>query len=460
MKRSNINYVNYCLGVVLLLLSSIIYGCESEYSTPSNTNALVFSTDTLSFDTLFVGDRSETYALKLYNKSDKNVLIDQILLEGGELSHYNVNIDGNNVSSLSSVELAAKDSLYIFVNILCPDISDAFCSISDKITLRVGSLTKSSVITTYIQNFNLLDNAVINHNTTLNSTLPYRVVGELKVNEGTTLNIAPNTRLYMAKGSRIEVFGALIAQGEIDKHIVIHGDRLTSFYDSIPAQWDHICINKSAQAYLKCVDISNAKYALQVDSTATVEVNSSSLRDASKNLIYSRFGNISILNSLFCNCGAAVIEDQASNIDIVHSTFSNHFTWDYRKKPSLNLLPYGDNTYGDILIANSVIEGNLDEELVCESESMVVDHSAISIKNESKLDKDSRFTNVISMRKINFVNRKGHDYHIKPTSEGIEKGNSKYVSLCPIDFEGNERDTSTPTIGAYECPQQDNNDEK
>lgn len=458
MKRSDLGYVQYCLGVVCFLIGSIFVGCESEYSTPSNTNALVFSSDTISFDTLFVGDRSETYALKLYNKSDKNVRIDQILLEGGEDSPYSVNIDGNAQHAISDVEIAAKDSLYIFIEINCPEFSEAYRNITDKITLRVGNLTKNSIIQTYVQNVNILNNMTIEHNTTLNSTLPYRILGELKVADNATLTITPGTKLYMAQGARIEVFGSIVASGEPDKRITIHSDRLTSFYDDVPAQWDYLCINKSANAYLRCVDISNARYALQADSTATVNIDGSTLRDASVNLILSRFADISVLNSLLYNCGKAIIEDQASNIDIIHSTISNHFTWEYRNTPALNLLPC-DTIYGNILIANSIIEGNLKNELECKSDKLIVENCAITVEKNNILENDPRYQNCISTRKINFVNLKEHDYHLSASSEAIGMGDSKYSDICPYDFEGVLRDTSAPTIGVYEAPTSDDENE-
>ncbi|MCQ2235453.1 MAG: hypothetical protein MJZ18_00480 [Bacteroidales bacterium] len=451
MKKSNLYHIKYSLGVLTILLSCLFLGCENEYSTPSNTDALIFSADTLSFDTLLVGDRSETYVLKLYNRSRKNILIDQIILEGGEQSNYSINIDGNEIPALSNVEIASKDSLYIFIDINCPHINEDFCTINDKITLRVGSHTKSAVISTFVQNVNILDNVTISHNTTLNSPLPYRVLGILKINESTTLSIAPGTKLYMGKNASMDVDGTLISNGESENRIKIHGDRLTSFYDNIPAQWGNINIGKTGHAYLKCTDISNARTVLRIDSTATVDIESCSIRDASANLISSRFAKLTIINSVLYNCGESIIEDLCSDICIIHSTISNHFSWDYRTVPSLQLAPY-EEKYGPILIANSIIEGNRDDELMCNSETLLVDHCAISKEKSSNVENDSRYINVISTRKVNFADRKKYDYHLAPDSEAIGKGNSKYFLNCPTDFDGVTRDASSPAIGAYESP--------
>ncbi|MDO4461014.1 MAG: hypothetical protein Q4C30_00765 [Bacteroidia bacterium] len=437
------------LGVVITLLSCVLLGCESEYSTPSNTDALVFSVDTLSFDTLFVGDKSETYALKLYNRSNKNILIDQILLEGGEESSYTIDIDGDRIPSVSDIELAAKDSLYIFVDIRCPFIPEYFCNIRDKITLRVGTHTKSAVIETYVQNVNILDNVTICHNTTLDSPIPYRVYGKLEIKENSTLTVAPGTKIYMAHDAQIDVYGSIVANGELSNKITIHGDKLTKFYDNVPGQWNSVNIRRGAHAYIRHTEISNAKSALQVDSTAMVDIESSIIRDASVDLINSRFANLTILNSLLYNCGKSIIDDQCSDIYIVHTTISNRFSWDYRKTPSLMLLPY-EERYGSIEIANSIIEGNHGDELLCDSESMIVDHCAVSKEKTDIFENDPRYIDVVSSRKIIFADVKGYDFHLKSDMEA--KGDGKYAEICPIDIDGTTRDTLSPTIGAFECP--------
>jgi hypothetical protein len=38
--------------------------------------------------------RSETYAVKVYNNENKDVLIPRIALEGGNSSLYRINVDG------------------------------------------------------------------------------------------------------------------------------------------------------------------------------------------------------------------------------------------------------------------------------------------------------------------------------------------------------------------------------
>lgn len=453
LRKSNKISTPCFIGVFFYFLCSIIVGCESEYSTPSSLSALEFSTDTLSFDSLFVGDQSENLVLRLYNRSKDNLLIDQILLEGGENAHYSINIDGISSPSLMNVQLAAKDSLYIFVNFFCNHtMLENTMEVTDRVTLRVGSMTKSAILSAHVMNVNVLDNVTISRNTSLTSNIPYRIYGELNIPEGTTLTIAPSAELYMAPKSRIEVYGNLIAEGTMDEPITIHSDRLSSFYDDVPSQWDWICINKSAHASLKNVEISNARNAIQVDSTASLWLNSCILRDAGTSMLYSNHGDIHVYNSLMYNSGGALLEAHGGDVECIHSTLSNHFSWDYRKVSAVRLLPSTDSSYGNLLLANSIIEGNQRNELECEAESLLVDHCAITTENIKSIANDSRFVEVISTGNIKFKDVKKHNYHLTEGSDALNKANPSYVNDCPVDLDGNNRNFSTPTIGAYECP--------
>ena len=98
----------------LLLLA----GCNrDDISFESPSQLLRFSTDTVFCDTVYNQMRSETYAVKVYNNENKDVLIPRIALEGGSGSLYRINVDGKVGNSFENVSLRKKDSLYVFVDI-------------------------------------------------------------------------------------------------------------------------------------------------------------------------------------------------------------------------------------------------------------------------------------------------------------------------------------------------------
>ena len=62
-------------------------GCmDDESYTLSPNDVLVFSRDTLSFDTVFSGQPTNTYTFEVYNPADKAIRIPEIRLEQGAAS--------------------------------------------------------------------------------------------------------------------------------------------------------------------------------------------------------------------------------------------------------------------------------------------------------------------------------------------------------------------------------------
>ena len=78
---------------------------------------LRFNRDTVFCDTVYHQVRSETYAVKVYNNEDKDILIPRIHLEKGASSLYKINVDGKPGYDFKDVPLRKNDSLYIFVEI-------------------------------------------------------------------------------------------------------------------------------------------------------------------------------------------------------------------------------------------------------------------------------------------------------------------------------------------------------
>ena len=96
------------LSFFLLLNSS----CRKEQFGNGN---LTFSTDTLTFDTVFVTLGSVTRAFKVFNTSNKAVKVEDIRLKHLVGTQFRINVDGISGDHVTDVEIPAKDSIYIFV---------------------------------------------------------------------------------------------------------------------------------------------------------------------------------------------------------------------------------------------------------------------------------------------------------------------------------------------------------
>ena len=112
--------------VLLLILgfSMALTSCRNDFDFESATGSLRFSKDTVYLDTVFTNIGSSTYTLKVYNKSNKNISIPRVALGKGNASKYRLMVDGVPGKTFENVELLAKDSMFIFIEVTA-DIIDA-----------------------------------------------------------------------------------------------------------------------------------------------------------------------------------------------------------------------------------------------------------------------------------------------------------------------------------------------
>ena len=111
------------LLIIFIYLIVIIFwsSCKNDFNFQLGSGNLSFSKDTVYLDTIFTNIGSSTYNLKVYNKSNENIIIPNINLGNGENSYYRLNVDGiygsdsNAGKYFENIELLANDSLYIFI---------------------------------------------------------------------------------------------------------------------------------------------------------------------------------------------------------------------------------------------------------------------------------------------------------------------------------------------------------
>ncbi|OYX25112.1 MAG: hypothetical protein B7Z06_07855, partial [Flavobacteriales bacterium 32-35-8] len=105
-------YLYFSLTIIFLMLWS---SCRKDFEFSASTGSLEFSKDTVYLDTVFTNIGSSTYNLKVYNRSNENIVIPVVKLGLGEASQYRLNVDGMAGKVFENVEILAKDSMFIFV---------------------------------------------------------------------------------------------------------------------------------------------------------------------------------------------------------------------------------------------------------------------------------------------------------------------------------------------------------
>ena len=107
-------YVWTFITVILICFAS----CRKQVEFSDNDLLkLSFSSDTVTFDTVFTTIGSSTRQLMIYNNNEDNLKISSIRLEGGNMSQFAINVDGESGYNFSDIEIFAKDSLYVFVRV-------------------------------------------------------------------------------------------------------------------------------------------------------------------------------------------------------------------------------------------------------------------------------------------------------------------------------------------------------
>ncbi|MFW5831745.1 MAG: hypothetical protein ACOCVA_05815, partial [Prolixibacteraceae bacterium] len=103
--------------MAVVIAISFLFSCEDEGYMDSPDAQLAFSTDTVMFDTIFTTVGSITQNLRVYNPYNESILISSIRLGKGEFSNFRLNINGRTVTEAYDVEIPARDSIYIFVEV-------------------------------------------------------------------------------------------------------------------------------------------------------------------------------------------------------------------------------------------------------------------------------------------------------------------------------------------------------
>jgi hypothetical protein len=128
----------------LIIFIASVVSCTPQnevFETSFTNNPLVFSTDTILFDTLIsTGKVSVSKRLLVYNKSSKAININKITIGNKSLSPFSVYVNGRKGVEFSDVELLGNDSLLVLVNVtLNPVNSDNIFIVTDSINFMVSN---------------------------------------------------------------------------------------------------------------------------------------------------------------------------------------------------------------------------------------------------------------------------------------------------------------------------------
>lgn len=366
--------------------------CRNELDFESSIGTLTFSKETVYLDTVFTNIGSSTYTLKVYNNSNKNISIPKVRLGKGQSSNYRLMVDGVPGKEFENVELLAKDSLFVFIEITSniANTNPTDFLYTDRIEFGETNNYQKVELVTLIQDavfiypertgspnnytyeqINLGTNTAPENITGTNlsetdatngnelhwtNTKPYVIYGFAKIPETKTLVIDPGARVHfhansgliVAANAHLQVNGALSTTDDLENEVIFEGDRLEPNYSEVPGQWlAVIFMGGSNQNVIKNLTIKNATVGMLVSNndgttTPTIDMMNVQIYNCANVGILARTGNISGKNVVINNCGQASLAcTYGGSYDFTHCTFANY--WNSPSQTSLVLTNENDS---------------------------------------------------------------------------------------------------------------------
>ncbi len=491
-KYNTLQYMKKSWFPVLLLVmvsTPVVFFPSCKKDNLNATGVLSFSTDTLTFDTLFTTLGSTTRFFTVKNNQKHPVTISNIRIGGGAATSYRMNVDGDAATSFTDIEIPAKDSIYVFVEVtIDPNAANLPFIVLDSVQFTVEDKLQQVILQTYGQNAHFFNGDSIETNVVWDNDLPYVILNYLQIKQGASLTINKGCNVYFGGGAALLVEGALNVNGtDTSNMVTFRGVRLDKDvadrpYDDFPGQYAGVFFLRNSTGNLNYLKMRNSAYGINVGNIKTSDnaadniaqlqsLNLSSAPEVSikNSMLYNHaffgifgfMGKIRAENTLVYNCGKNVVGLYfGGDYEFTYCTFytrgnayishtqepvfymNNFFTYDITQ-PSIN----ADSSRAAFV--NCILYGTLDEEVVAEGSTLNTKQIDLSFSNCILKTKETLNQPVFTVCKKDdpqFVSVIRNNYKLKNTSPGSNFGIP--VSVV-TDMEGFSRG-NPPDVGAYE----------
>jgi len=383
--------------LLFLTLATVLVhstSCRKELNLAQTPVTLTFSQDTIIFDTVFTTIGSVTHWLKVYNPEQQPVEIDHIYLAGGSQSPYRINVDGMPATSIKGYELAAGDSMFVFIEVTVdPTNSSNPMVITDSIVFVNKGKLQDVKLVAWGQDAHFIvpDKSIgqlpyriiagAGETVIWTNDKPYVVYGYAVVDSAGILEVDPGVRVHFHNGSGLWVYkhGTIKVNGTASDPVHFQGDRLDPWYKDQAGQWDRIWLNEGGGDHeFNYAIIRNGFIGIQAEvldnpTGNKLILNNTIIENMSGRGLFTRGYNVEATNCLITNSGDITVYLAAGgSYDFRHSTIANYWSnGSTRQVPALVVANYEENLgmgyvlSGDLVKAyfgNCIIYGSNKEE--------------------------------------------------------------------------------------------------
>ena len=450
----------------------LFFSCKKESFITSSNARLSISADSVKFDTVFTSIGSITQSFKIFNDNNQKLLLSKVKLMGGSTSAYKININGLAAIEADNIEIAANDSIYVFVTVTVnPNTANLPFIISDSILVSYNSNDRFVQLQAYGQNAHFLNNTVISTNTTWPNDRPYVILGGIRVDTAFTLNIDPGCRIYLHADAPFITDGTLIINGTKGNEVRFASDRLDDPYKDFPAGWPGIYFrDRSKNNIITYAVIKNAYQAIvvqdpSVNTNSKLIMHQCIIDNAYDVGLLSMNSSVQADNTLITNCGKNINISLGGDYTFTNCTvasFSNSYL--LHKNPVLIASNFADQNgitlTGNLnaTFSNCIFwgdNGTIDDEVMVNKQgnnifNVTLDHCLYKALNDPA---NTILTAPIKNIDPSFdsidVNHKYYDFRITKNSlaPGIDQG---ITTVFLKDLDNNNRAVGLPDLGCYE----------
>jgi hypothetical protein len=460
--------LTFCLFTFAFCL--FLSSCKKDSFITSPNARLYITADTIKFDTVFTTTGSITKQFKIINQNEQKLRFDKIKLMGGTSSAYKININGVAAAEQNNIEVAANDSIYVFVTVtINPTAANLPFIISDSILVQYNSNNRYVQLQSYGQNANFLSSTVITGNVTWNNTKPYVILGGLQIANGASLTIPQGCKIYAHADAPFLVDGTLTVTGTKAAPVIFTGDRLDYYYKDLPASWPGIYFRSTSKDnVLQFAQIKNAYQAVvsigaSVNANPKLILHQCIIDNAYDAGILTVGSSLQADNSLISNCGSNIAITYGGNYSFTHctaATFSNSYIT--HKNPVLSVNNFasqnGSTVTADLnaTFRNCIFwadTGFVNNEVVVAKQgsnafTVLFDKNIYRGNDPANSTLNNNIRNIYPQFDSIDVTKKYYDFRItNTTAPGVNKG---AISSFLKDLDDKNRNVSLPDIGCYE----------
>ncbi len=462
--------MKYFFPIVLLVVCISLLSCKKE-SFITNKEAIInLSVDTVRFDTVFASVGSVTQLFKIFNENNQKLKLSLVKLMGGNNSAYRINVDGISASEVSDVELAANDSIYVFVTVTIDPTADNIPFIvQDSILISYNGNDRFVQLEAYGQNAKFIRSQLITGNTTWTKELPYVILGGVQIDTNALLSIEAGTRIYLHADAPFIIDGTLQALGTKSDSITFLGDRLDIDYRDLPASWPGIYFRtNSKNNLLRYAIIKNAFQGIVADQPSPNASPKVQLEECIIDNIYDAGvaglnSSIKAINCLITNCGINLLLAKGGDYEFTHCTVASYSNIFILHKNPVLFVNNWDSVNNQIftydlnaIFRNNIFwgeNGTVDDEVIISRKgnnpfTVLLDHNLYKAKTDPS---DASLNNNLKNENPQFdsieVSKMYYDFHIgQKASPAVNMG---VLAGVAFDLDGKPRD-GQPDLGSYE----------